>query len=69
MSLKILSQYEEDGIQIVEYTKDGVSVSHTVKTPIPQEIAEEPQTTIEEQILAENQYQTALLEMQMLGGM
>lgn len=28
-----------------------------------------PQTTIEEQILAENQYQTALLETQMLGGM
>lgn len=29
----------------------------------------EPQATIQEQILAENQYQTALLEMQMLGGM
>lgn len=28
-----------------------------------------PQTTIEEQILAETQYQTALLEIQMLGGM
>lgn len=28
----------------------------------------EQQATIEEQILAENQYQTALLEMQMLGG-
>lgn len=28
----------------------------------------EPQATTEEQILAENQYQTALLEMQMLGG-
>lgn len=28
-----------------------------------------PDPTIEEQILSENQYQTALLEMQVLGGM
>lgn len=39
----------------------------TFITPLTEPV--EIQATIEEQILAENQYQTALLEMQMLGGM
>lgn len=63
----ILREYVSDGFNIIEYTKDGETVSHTVKTPIPQEIEPiEPQPTIHEQILYETQYQTTILEM---GGM
>lgn len=69
--LQILNQYKQDGYQITEYTKDGTTVSHTVKVPIQTEPIEpvEPPTTIEERILAENQYQTMLLEMTTMGGM
>ena len=68
--MEIINQYEKENYKITEYTKDGINVSHIIKTPIPIEtIDQEVETTIEEQILAENQYQTALLEIQMLGGM
>jgi ribosomal protein S16 len=68
--LRILNQYELDGYKVVEYTKDGVTVSHTVKTLIQTEPIEpvEPRSSIEELILAENLYQTALFEFQMIGG-
>lgn len=65
--LRILSKYEQDGYLITEYTRDGTTISHTVKTPIQTE--PETQSTLEEQLYAENLYQTALLEMQMLGGL
>ncbi len=68
---KILNKYEEDGLKITEYTKDDVTVSHIIKTPIQTEpIKPESAPTLAEQIYAENLYQTALLEIQqMLGGM
>lgn len=70
MSVSILNKYEQDGNQVTEYTKDGETVSHVVKTPLPQEVeSEEPEPTIEEQILFETQYQTAVLEILSLGGM
>ena len=47
----------ENGTIVRQLITDNTSIIHI-----------EPQATIEEQILAENQYQTALLEMQMLGG-
>lgn len=69
MSILILNKYEQNGFEITEYSKDGITISHTVKTPITSEIEPtEPKATIEEQIYAENLYQTAVLEMQMLGG-
>lgn len=68
--MEILKQYIYDAYQVTEYTKDGETVSHVVKTPIPQEIEPiEPVPTIEEQILFETQYQTAVLEILTLGGM
>lgn len=60
--MEILNQYEEGSIQTTEYTKDGVNVSHVVKVPIQSQLTSDP-PTIEERILTENQYQTALLEM------
>lgn len=60
-----MNRYEQDGYLITEYPNGAIVkqlISDTEPTP------NEPQPTIEEQILAENQYQIALLEMQMLGG-
>lgn len=71
MSLRILNQHEQDGYQITEYTKDGITISHTAEVLIQTEPVEpiEPQPSIDERILAENQYQTMLLELTTLGGM
>lgn len=70
--IKVLREYEENGYQITEYTKDGETVSHTVKVAISDEPTEPVSTmelpTIEEQILSETQYQTVLLELSALGG-
>lgn len=35
--INILSQYIENEMNVTEYTKDGKTVSHIVKTPIQQE--------------------------------
>ncbi|WP_020189722.1 hypothetical protein [Kurthia sp. Dielmo] len=64
--VELLRKYEENGEQIEEYTRDGETVSHTVRTLIMddsmiEEVAPEP--SIEEQILTETKYQTVLLEM------
>ncbi len=69
--LYILNKYVDNNVQVAEYTKDGTTVSHTVKTPIQTEPSEpqEPEPTINESILFENQYQTAMLEILSLGGM
>lgn len=61
--MEVLNEYVEGKVKVTKYTKDGVTVSHTVKTPILQELEEEPQPTIEEEILFETKYQTMLLEM------
>ena len=67
----ILNEYTESNMNVTEFTIDGTSVSHTVKTPIIEQPpgADKPQTTLEELIYAENQYQTALLEINMMGAM
>lgn len=67
LTISILRTYTEGDMQITEYTKDGKTVSHVVKTLIPKEEPKEL-PTIEEQILAEVMYQTALLEISMIGG-
>lgn len=47
--MNVLRQYIENGMQITEYTKDGVTVSHRVETPIIN-TPTPPQPTLEEQI-------------------
>lgn len=67
---RLLNKYEENGKIVQEYTKDGETVSHRIETIKPDGDfipAETP--TLVEQIYAENLYQTALLEIQSLGGM
>lgn len=63
--MKVLKKYVEDESNVTEYTKDGETISHTVRTRIQSEPIE-PKPSIEEEILFENKYQTMLLEM---GGM
>lgn len=49
--LKILKEYVENNTRVVEYTKDGETISHIVKTPIQVELPENnSQVTLEEQI-------------------
>jgi hypothetical protein len=61
----IIRDYTEGDYRIKEYSSGAI-----VKQLISQStvVLAETQATIGEQILAENLYQTALLEMQMLGG-
>lgn len=71
--MQILRQYEEDGYLIVEYTKDGVTISHVVETlipsddPQPEPVPIEPAETIEDKLAridattAYNQLQTEYL--------
>jgi len=69
--IRVLREYKtEENVLVTEYTKDGKTVSHTVKTPIPTNVIEptEEQPTMEEQILFETKYQTLLLETMTLGG-
>ena len=66
--LQILSQYEREGMAVTEYTRDGETISHVVKTPLPTETETTEQPTAEEQILFETKYQTLLLETMALGG-
>lgn len=50
--ISILHKHIENGIQVTEYTRDGVTVSHTVRTPVQTEQPEpqEPVETMEEKI-------------------
>lgn len=62
----LLRTYEDNGEKVEEYTRDGQTVSHTVRTPIIDDsMIEEvvPAPSIEEQILTETKYQIVLLEM------
>lgn len=34
MEIQLLREYEEDGFKVQEYTRDGETVSHIVKTTI-----------------------------------
>lgn len=64
----LLRKYEENGEQIEEYTRDGQTVSHTVRTLIMDDsMVEEvvPEPSIEEKILYETQYQTMIIETSM----
>lgn len=63
--LKIINQYEKDGLQITEYSKDGINISHKIKENKVKETTDpsEHQSTIEEEILMETKYQTILIEM------
>ena len=47
--IQVLREYIEGDMQITEYTRDGVTVSHTVRTPVQTEQPEpqEPQTPVE----------------------
>ena len=66
--LQIFNEYIQSNFKIVEYTNDGKTISHTVKTPIPSETEIIEQPTMGEQILFETKYQTLLLETMALGG-
>ena len=66
--LQIFNEYIQSNFKIVEYTNDGKTISHTVKTPIPSETEIIEQPTMDEQILFETKYQTLLLETMALGG-
>lgn len=62
----LLDEFIDGEYLVSRYTKDGETVSHTVRTLIMddsmiEEVAPEP--SIEEQILTETKYQTVLLEM------
>jgi len=48
---QILREYIENGIKIAEFTKDGTTVSHTVKSIVPQPIEPKtPQPTLEDKV-------------------
>lgn len=62
--LRILKSYiDDEGMQIIEYTKDGINVSHVVRTSTVTDESQ-PTPTNEELIFAELQWQTMLLEME-----
>lgn len=52
--IQLLNKYEKDGFIVEEYTHDGVTVSHTSRTPIPVPVEEIPidntPTTVEQRL-------------------
>lgn len=63
--------YKEYGYEITEFLDASGNIKATVKVIISETEDTIPkiiEPTIEEQILAETHYQTALIEMNMLGG-
>lgn len=49
--LQILNEYVDNGMRVIEYTKDGKSISHVVKTPVPVEIEPPaPQPTLDDKV-------------------
>lgn len=64
--LKVISEKVIDGALVVEYSKDGKTVSHTTRSFIQEHedsIEQSVKPSELEQILFETQYQTMLLEM------
>lgn len=69
--MKILSQTVKDLVVTTEYTRDGITPSHIIIHDIQPEnepIEKDYTPSIQERILAETQYQTALLETNIMGG-
>ncbi|QOV10944.1 hypothetical protein [Viridibacillus arvi] len=73
MSVELLREYEEDGAKVTEYTRDGETVSHTVREPIvtvpPAPV--EPQPTLVElqtQTLLNTEYLVTMSELSNLKG-
>ncbi|WP_042348233.1 hypothetical protein [Bacillus massiliigorillae] len=61
----ILNEYIEGNMNVIEYSRDGVTVSHVVKTTIQVDVPIEPQPTIEDlqmQTLLNTEYLVALAE-------
>lgn len=63
MSVKFLREYEENGERVIEYTKDGTTVSHTdrelisakpIEPPATVETPEEKIARLEEEIQSNN---------------
>lgn len=48
--MEILNQYVDNGMKVIEYTKDGNTVSHTVKTPIQEIPQKTPQPTLDDKV-------------------
>lgn len=70
---QILRQYiDENGLQITEFTRDGVTVSATIKQTIPVDLPEpipiEPQPTLEEKLARMEQQlqEQALIQLEVL---
>ena len=52
--LNVLKDYIDGDMQVTEYTRDGLTVSHIVKTPVQSDIPEQKpeviETTLEDKI-------------------
>lgn len=50
--MNILNEYEQDGMVVKEYTRDGKTVSHITKTPIQKESeeTEQEEMTVEDKV-------------------
>ena len=50
--LSVLKRYVDNDLEVTEYTQDGTSVSHIVRTPVqteqPEVVLQEPKPTLEE---------------------
>ncbi|PIC70806.1 hypothetical protein [Sporosarcina sp. P17b] len=67
--MELINTKRENGKVIKEYSRDGKTISATVVEWEDIPLSNETEPTIYEKILIENQYQTALIEMQTMGGM
>lgn len=62
--ISILRQYIEGDMNVIEYTKDGVTVSHVVKTPVQNETAGEQLPPLPPNPLLQVQQENAELKAQ-----
>lgn len=46
----IINEYIENGVRVIQYSKDGITISHTVKALVPVEIVPTPQPTLEDKV-------------------
>ncbi|OLS35617.1 hypothetical protein BTR22_14255 [Alkalihalophilus pseudofirmus] len=66
MKISMLKQYEQDGLIITNYTKDGEAISHVVKTPVVKTEQIELQPTSEDvqmQTLLNTEYLVVMSEL------
>ncbi|MGE7624610.1 hypothetical protein ACQKMD_16595 [Viridibacillus sp. NPDC096237] len=74
MSVVFLKEYEENGFKVTEYTRDGETVSHTIREaiitePIEPPVPVEPKPTLEElqtQLLLNTEYLVTTSELSKL---